>query len=189
MSLFASSFSDELSNSMSCAVITGNLLSTVTSSANSKAGFEYFPNPALELAELVTVDNKLPVMTAQDIELLNSSEKEEANNDMIQFLLNETSRLSQVEEKILKGQKDNYVKSMEELFEDIKIVLDPHDLSVQGLARAFDPLMEKFARFQAQIALAESEPATWKLPTDASVTNNVRRCITTNCHGGGTIGR
>ena len=51
---------------------------------------------------------------------------------------------------------------MEELFEDSKIALDPHDLSVQGLARAFDPLMEKLARFQVQIALAESEPATWK---------------------------
>ena len=77
-------------------------------------------------------------------------------------VMNKSELVLLFEEKILKGQKDKYVKSMDELFETITIKLDPHNLSIQGLAVAFDEVMEKFLRFQDQIALAESEQATWK---------------------------
>ena len=76
--------------------------------------------------------------------------------------MNKSELVLLFEEKILKGQKDKYVKSMDELFETSTIKLNPNSLSIQGLAVAFDEVMEKLDRFQEQITLSESEPSTWK---------------------------
>ena len=76
--------------------------------------------------------------------------------------MNKSELVLLFEEKILKGQKDKYVKSMDELFETSTIKLNPNNLSIQGLAVAFDEVMEKLERFQDQITLSESEPSTWK---------------------------
>ena len=77
-------------------------------------------------------------------------------------LMNKAELVLLFEEKFLNYKKDKYVKSMDDLFGSSTIKLDPQDLSVQGLAGAFDEVLEKLDRFREQIALAESEQATWK---------------------------
>ena len=77
-------------------------------------------------------------------------------------MMNKLQLVHLFEEKILKGQKDKYVKSMEDLFETSTIELGPNKYSVQELALAFDELFEKLTRFQPEIALAESDQTTWK---------------------------
>ena len=77
-------------------------------------------------------------------------------------VMNKEQIVALLEEKVLKGQKDKWVKSMDELFSLDTIKVDPHNLTAQGMAMALDALFEKMGRFEVQIALAEGSIQSWK---------------------------